>query len=596
MYSKRCLRSCLAFVTAFFWSHVLSAQVFVDGDVDDVIVTDHTGGYLGHGVSFADFNGDGNDDLTFTQWTGGIRLFAGDGSGGFELTDEGLGNTGGEPKCALWVDLDNDGDQDLFVTQRLAPNILYARMPDGSLQAVPDAAGMAGSELERAYGASVADYDKDGRLDVYISHFHHPQSNSEPNRLFRSVGGSDLDMMFEDVTEFAGVGNGVQQSFQATWVDLDRDGWLDLHVINDRLQWKDALYRNLGDGTFEDVAPDLGVDIAEYSMSSTVADYDKDGDWDFVISNGATRGNRFLRCEGQPFLVGNAELEALNYQEVGEDAGIILNNLAWGALWFDANNDGWQDLYIGTGTSNYSDYPGIFEVFGETENGFWMNNQGDFPLENISPSVPFDHDLAFSSACADHNKDGAMDFVSHRVGVTARLLNGEPNENHWIQIKLGPTSGNMEAIGAVVTVWKDGVPDMRATKCGSDYLNQNSKRLHFGLGATPTIDSVVVNWPSGVHASYLCMETDAINTLQEDNSCSIEVSEGCTYQVACNYDVAASVDDGSCDWSCVCSNGTIWDEATGTCVSGCTADQNGDGVIGTADLLIFLILFGASCP
>ena len=149
-----------------------------------------------------------------------------------------------------------------------------------------------------------------------------------------------------------------------------------------------------------------------------------------------------------------------------------------------------------------------------------------------------------------------MDFVSHRVGVTARLLNGAPNENldsnqvgaHFWQ------HGSHRCGGYGV---EDGVPDMRTTKCRSDYMNQNSKRLHFGLGATPTIDSVVVNWPSGVHASYLCMEADAINTLQENNSCSIEVSEGCTYQVACNYDVAASVDDGSCDWSCVCSNGTI---------------------------------------
>ncbi|MDP7436177.1 MAG: FG-GAP-like repeat-containing protein, partial [Flavobacteriales bacterium] len=80
----------------------------------------------------------------------------------------GIVNTGGEAKCALWADLDGDGDQDLFVTQRLAPNRLYARMPDGSLQEVPNAGGMAGTSLERAYGASIADYDQDQRLDVYV--------------------------------------------------------------------------------------------------------------------------------------------------------------------------------------------------------------------------------------------------------------------------------------------------------------------------------------------------------------------------------------------------------------------------------------------
>ena len=122
-------------------------QTFMDGDLDGVLYTEHVGGYLGQGVSFADFNGDGNDDLTFTQWTGEILTFAGDGQGGFSPVDEGIGNTEGEPKCALWIDLDNDGDQDLFVTQRLATNKLYARMPDGSLQAVPDAGGWQGLKL-----------------------------------------------------------------------------------------------------------------------------------------------------------------------------------------------------------------------------------------------------------------------------------------------------------------------------------------------------------------------------------------------------------------------------------------------------------------
>ena len=164
-------------------------QMFIDGDPVGTLYTEHVGGYLGQGVSFADFNGDGNDDLTFTQWTGEILTFAGDGQGGFLPVDEGIGNTEGEPKCALWVDLDNDGDQDLFVTQRLATNKLYARMPDGSLQAVPNAGGLAGSETERSYGASVADYDKDGRLDVYICHYHTPQSDYETNRLLRSMAG-----------------------------------------------------------------------------------------------------------------------------------------------------------------------------------------------------------------------------------------------------------------------------------------------------------------------------------------------------------------------------------------------------------------------
>ena len=92
-----------------------------------------------------------------------------------------------------------------------------------------------------------------------------------------------------------------------------------------------------------------------------------------------------------------------------------------------------------------------------------------------------------------------MDFVSHRMGPRAKLLNGVPNNNHWIQITLEPSSGNMDAIGSVVTAWKGGVGDMRMMTCGSEYLSQNSRRLHFGFGSSTSIDSVTVDWPSGNH-------------------------------------------------------------------------------------------------
>ena len=124
-------------------SHALQAQTFVDGDPAGVLNTAHVGGYLGHGVSFVDFNEDGFDDLCFAQFEGQILAYEGDGEGGFASTDLGIGNTGGEPKSVLWADFDNDGDQDLFITQRLSVNRLYARMPDGSLAEVPGAGGMA---------------------------------------------------------------------------------------------------------------------------------------------------------------------------------------------------------------------------------------------------------------------------------------------------------------------------------------------------------------------------------------------------------------------------------------------------------------------
>jgi len=571
------------------------AQSFVDGDPEGTLFSQHVGGFLGHGVSFADFNGDGFDDLTFTQYLGELLAYTGDGNGGFEPYDLGIENLGGEPKCVLWADFDNDGDQDLLVTQRLSLNRLFARMPDGGLQEVPDAGGMAGTELERTYGAAVADYDKNGRLDVYLCHYHTPQTNNEQNRLFLSDGGVDLEMAFQDVTALAGVGNGVKQSFQATWVDVDRDGWLDLHVINDRTFWPDALYRNQGDGTFVDMAATWGIGIGEYSMSSTFGDFDKDGDWDILVSNGATEGNNFLVCSGHPFLEESVSPPMLTYENVAEEAGVLLDNLAWGALWFDADNNGWLDLFIGTGTSFYTDYPAVLDLYSSSLNGFFLNIGGSLPLTGAFENVYTDNELTFSSAFSDHNQDGAMDFVSHRIGMHARLLNGVPNGNHWIQISLEPSEGNADAIGALVTAWKGGLADMRNLTCGSDYLSQNSRRMHFGLGATPSVDSVVVDWPSGNRTVLLEPAVDEHYVLLENAGMGGFLSPGCTYEIACNYHAQATSDDGSCDMTCACGTGTVWDQGAGQCVPSCTADQNGDGNISTADLIVFLTFFGDAC-
>ena len=573
------------------------AQVFVNGDSGGILETLHVGGYLGQGVSFTDFNGDGHDDLTFTQFEGNIMAYLGDGSGAFQPHDLGIGNTNGEPKSVLWVDLDNDGDQDMLLSQRLSLNKVYVRMPNGILKELPNAGGMAGSVLDRTYGMSVADYDADGLLDVHWCHYHTNQNSTETNRLYRGTGGVDLDLAFEDVTDAAGIGNGVKESFQSTWIDIDRDGWLDLHVINDRTFWPDALYRNLGDGTFVDMADEWGIDIGQYSMSSSCADFDKDLDWDMVVTNGATEGNSFLLCQGSPFVEQNSEnsgsVMELEYVQVADSAGILLNDLAWGALWFDANNDSWLDLYIGTGTSLYTDYPSILDLFPSTENGFFINNEGSLPIEPVADNALANGDMVFSSAVADHNGDGALDFVSHRVGKHAGLFNGVPNGNHWLQISLEPHTGNADAIGARVTAWLNGRPDVRTVTCGSEYLNQNSRRLHFGMGSSNVMDSVVVDWTSGQTTVHEYLPSDMHLTLFEQNP--TEEASGCTYQVACNYNPMAAVDDGSCDWSCLCGMGTVYHASLGECVSTCTADQNGDGFVGTSDLLVFLNLFGLAC-
>ena len=270
-----------------------------------------------------------------------------------------------------------------------------------------------------------------------------------------------------------------------------------------------------------------------------------------------------------------------------------MDDLTWGAIWFDADNNGWLDLFIGSGTSLYTDYPSVLDLYPDNANGFFLNNGGAFPLEPAFANVLTDNELTFSSAYADHNQDGAMDFVSHRMGPHARLLNGIPNGNHWLQIRVISPESNRDAIGAVVTSWKGGVPDMRTVTCGSEYLNQNGRWLHFGLGTATTIDSVAIDWPDGAHSVMISPEIDTRHLV---NQAAIdEVVGECTYPMACNFNPEATVDDGSCDMSCACGPGTLWDDLNQVCVAACQADQDGDGLVTTSDLILFLTMFGASC-
>lgn len=584
-------------MVVYFGVSSMNAQVFLDGDPEGLLFTGHTGGYLGQGVSCVDFNDDGLDDLTFTQFEGQLLAYTNEGQGTFLPVDLGVSEHLAQPKAVYWVDLDNDGDKDLLVTQRLAKNELFVRLDNGELVRVPGAGGLAMAGTDRTYGASMADFDNDGLLDVYLCNYHSPAADNTTNALLRNTGGVDLEIAFEDVTESSGTGNGIQQSFQSTWVDIDRDGWLDLHVVNDRLFWPDVLFRNNGDGTFQDMASDWGLAVEAYSMSSSFADFDKDQDWDVVSTNGANEGNHFRRCVGQPFASSSSIAEAdLAYEEVAGDAGILLSELAWGANWFDADNDGWLDLYIATGTSLYSDYPSVLDLYPNSTNGLFMNDMGTFPMEDASAAVNTFNELTFSVGCADFNLDGALDLVSHQIGTHAHLMNGVPNGNHWVSIALEASQGCPDAIGAAVTCWQDGLGDMRTVFCGSEYLNQNSQWLHFGLGESNGLDSVVVHWPWGLSTTHTGLAVDSRHVLSNlEGTDNDSASTGCTYLAACNFDPTATEDDGSCDLSCICGQGLIWDGVTQTCMIQCIGDLDFDQSVSTTDLLHFLSVYGLEC-
>lgn len=539
---------------------------FVNASNDLQLFTDHTGGYLGSGLSFADFNGDDIDDLTFGHHAGQIRYYQGDGVG-FEEIQLNIDNDVNESKSVLWADIDNDGDQDLLITNRNASNRLWMNSGNMQFTDITSSCGISTSSISRSYGASFGDYDNDGFIDLYICNYHTDVINIK-NELYHNNG----DGTFTDVTVSSGVGNGLQQSFQSTWIDIDKDRFLDLYVINDRLDYPNSFYLNNGDGTFVDMAPVWGADLEIYAMSSTFADYDCDGDMDLYVTNGSA-GN---------VLLSNNLNQGMGFVNVTSSLGVEVNQLCWGACFIDHLNDSWLDLYVGTGFSVYTDYPNIFEESPALSNAFFTSN-GTGSLD-VSSELSEELQHTFAMSTGDFNNDGFPDLVSHQVGLNASVISAIPNENHYLKVRPQGTTVNRDAIGSEVYVYHSSAEntEVNAVKvdvvfCGDKYLSQNSRHLQFGLGSSTQVDSVVIQWPGGFPETFLGISIDS----------SVVLVEGSSIQDCPNP-------------SSFCGSGTIWDEATQTCVSFqedlCPTDVNNDGFTSIQDLLELLGQFGTLCP
>ena len=534
-----------------------------------LLQTDHTGGYIGSGVSFADFNGDDIDDLTFGHHAGQLRFYVGNNnptSSGFQELTLNISNSQSEVKAVLWADIDNDGDQDFLVTNRNASNKLWRN--DGNMQFfdISDISGISTQEDTKSYGASFGDYNNDGFLDLYICNYH-TNIDLSTNELYQNNG----DGTFTNVTVLAGVGNGFAQSFQSTFIDIDLDGHLDLHVINDRVDYPNVFYKNNGDGSFTDRATDWEVNLTILAMSSSFSDYDRDGDMDLYVSNGSN-GNYLLR--------NNLNTHG-NFENIAVQEEVEVGQISWGASWFDHNNDTWPDLYIATGITVYTEIPLVFDDYGYQPNQFFIND-GWSPMTNASLSTPLSDQYSFAVATGDYNNDGFPDIVSHQIGDHAIVLAGIPNDNHYLKIRPQGVTANRDAIGAVVKVFHSGGVEMNVVFCGDKYLAQNSRHLHFGLGTSAQIDSVFVQWPGGGEEVFTGISIDTSIVLIEGSSLDGGTNDECPDPLS------------------FCGVGTVWDGASQTCISinivvMCPSDLNNDGITSVPDLLELLNHFGTIC-
>lgn len=263
--------------------------------------------FHGCGVSFVDFDQDGKDDLTYATTAGEETYFFKNTGNGFnKIQLQGITHTY-ETKQVLWVDYDNDGDLDFFATSVESPNKLYQN--DGSM-VFTDVSATCGlfTENLNTFGASFGDIDNDGDLDVFISN--RGLDPQERNYLYRNDNG-----VFVDITVAAGINISPEQSFCAAFFDYDNDGDQDIYVANDKYVNQNRFYKNNGDGTFEDVSSATGTDVSIDAMSTTIGDYNNDGWFDIYVTN-TSAGNYLFRNNGDGTFTNDAGPSGTSFNSI----------------------------------------------------------------------------------------------------------------------------------------------------------------------------------------------------------------------------------------------------------------------------------------
>ncbi|MEM1057419.1 MAG: FG-GAP-like repeat-containing protein [Bacteroidota bacterium] len=384
---------------------------------------------------------------------------------------------------ASWGDYDNDGDPDLFLGH-MGPDQLFENNGDGTFTDVTEAAGI---ETEGQGGALTVhglwfDYDRDGDLDLYKSRWwDYGEERDLGNRLYRNNG----DGTFEDVTEDLAVGDD-----GATWtavaLDADADGWLDLYLATDIDTTTgvgiNRLLRNEAAATFTDQTAAFGLEDPNYGMGLAIADANRDGLLDLYLSNVATP-SRFQR---NPLWI--QDETGGPYTNVAEAAGVDIAGWGWGTEFFDIENDGDQDLIVVTGLFD-PDYPTY--VFRSRV------ADGELVFDEQAESVGLaESDAARGLAVFDYDNDGDQDLFISNVFRAPYLYENHAATGRWLAVTLYGTVSNRDGLGATLSAWTDGIEHVRYHH-GSQYLGQNLMPVHFGLGEATVVDSLVVRWPSG---------------------------------------------------------------------------------------------------
>ena len=541
---------------------------------------------FGNGVMFADLNNDGSPDLIVAGGASGIAVYENDGTGHFVDRTPGIGVAAFSAPAGLsGADFNADGRVDIYVSIWNQPNMLLRNNGDWTFTDVASEAGV--DDPGDSTGCAWGDYDGDGYPDLYVSNRTGSTglASVERDRLMRNRG----DGTFEDVSVQFGVGDDDALTFQAVWFDMDDDDDLDLYMSTDYSNCKNIGYRNRlwrnDSGQLVEISEGSGADICIDSMGVGIGDFNADGHTDLYCTN-TPGGNSLLLGDGSGA-----------FTEAAIAAGVPVNGSCWGANFVDLTNDGHLELYV------------VDQFFPDRI----FSGASGWPCVDIGPAlgtnVSFPHQ-SFCVAFADIDADGDLDIAHASVRSGGQspfrlFVNNEGDQRHWARFRVIGEGADTDAIGArLVLTTQDGV-QRRQIHAGASYMSQDEFVVHFGLDDRSEADALVVSWVGGTQRSFTDIPANTVWTVPPperlgdgNGDGTVDTADEAMLAACLGGQSSAPVSPGceffDFDGDFVLSSGDVEQFAALLTPPVCAPDVSGDGFVDLADLNLVLANFGGS--